>query len=188
VGDEEETWMMQGALEEHGGAGTTGEKWYVTPLGVVRHSTADLSIGVTKGQVTVSLKKGSAYLWPGAPDADDAGGAGKRDGWDRIDAGSTRKLEGEPDALRASKRCSGLANEATRLAAAVQTGDAALGEAAAAHVIARRQAHAGCALARMLAEEMGGSAQKTGLLLRISVADRAWKTLGADRGPEKARH
>jgi hypothetical protein len=180
VGGEEETWLVRGTLEARSGtgAGASMEKWIVTPLAAVRFVSADVDVTAAKGQIRLRVVKGSAWIWSSLA-ADAAPADAGTDGWERIDAGATRAIDGESDALRAGKRCSALAGEATRLASEIRDGGAALGDLAAAHVSARRNAHAACSLARMLAEDLPASGQRTGLLLRIGVADRAWKTVAA---------
>lgn len=174
VQHEEEAWLTKGTLEGHAGSGDGpgAEQWIVTPHLVVRHLAAEVTVTVSKGQTLVKVAKGAAHLWPSAADA------GKDEGWDRLDAGGTRKLEGEPDAMKAGRVCTQLAEESGRLSSAMRDAGSSLGDLAAQHIAARRRAHAACSQAHVLLEEMPIGMARAGLTYRLVAADRIWRSVG----------
>jgi hypothetical protein len=191
IGNREEAWIERGLFESVGGAGERpgGEEWVATPLGAGRYDAAKWTLTVTDKAVEVRVSTGTGYFWPAEGVAThffaEAGAPPELNdqGWVRINGGAGATLtvsalvltkEGAEAAL---DRCTSGANDAKRLAANLGEADAALGDLAPRHLIARRLAHAACSVAYLRIESLPASPARDGYLERVRVADADWKVL-----------
>ncbi len=176
-----------------GGEAPGSEQWIMTPLAAVRYASARMEIRASGDRVQINVGVGSAYVWTeqkerekrdaGAfdPRANDAGVEG---GWVRVDQGATVTLtlssaaSLDAAAQSAVDRCTALANEARAIAREFGAPDAALGDLAVRHVVARRVARAACGIARVRAESLAPSDKSTALASAALAADATWRGLG----------
>jgi hypothetical protein len=190
-----------------GGEAPGNEEWIMTPLGAVRYASARMEIRASSQRVQINVGVGTAYVWteqrerekkeggassgseggaphPSAafdPRANDAGIEG---GWVRLDKGATvvvtpaAPASPEAAAQAAVDRCAALAADARAIAREFGAPDAALGELAVRHVVARRVARAACGIARVRAESLAPSDKATALASAALAGDATWRGLG----------
>jgi hypothetical protein len=190
----EEAWVVSGRFEAIGGPGERpgGEEWVATPLGVGRYDSAKWAFTVADKTVDVKVGSGTAYFWPAdgvtTQFFSDAGAPPSRneDGWVRLNGaqgavltvpGSVRTAEAAEAALGT---CSRMAAEAKGLASRLSEADAAVAELGPKHVIARRQAHAACAVAHLRIAALAPSPAKKALVDRVLLAEADWKSIGGE--------
>ncbi len=175
VAGEEEVLLARGTLRaSHGlGARPGAEVLLATPLGNVRYADAALDLRLSDKKLEVEVRTGSARL--------DPAGASRLTGKRELGPRSKASVSGRADPALLVKECEAKAKLAGERARAVLTRNAegpSLGERAAAHVEARRQARGACmtaAAATALAEE----ADRAPLRARVAAAERLWKAIPA---------
>ena len=199
IGHAEEAWVEEGTFESVGGAGERpgGEQWVATPLGVARYDAAKWRIVVTGTTVDVRMSAGTGYFWPAdgvaaqfvAPEGGSLPGQNDQ-GWVRLDSGTGAKLtvlkpvltrEGATAAL---ERCVATAKEAMALTASLAEPDASLADIAPKDIVARRLAHAACAVAHLRLEALPPSPTRDASLERVRTAEAGWKALMAPPHPD----
>ncbi len=196
IGHKEEAWVQSGTFESVGGAGERpgAEEWVATPLGVARYDVAKWKFTVSATAVDVSVAAGTGYFWPADGVASkffaEAGSMpGQNDqGWVRLDGGQGMKLTVPKPALTAEgataalENCVAAAKEAMALTAGLGEPDASLADLAPRDIVARRVAHASCAVAYLRVETLPPSPTRDAALERVRTAEAGWKSLTAAPG------
>jgi len=159
VDSAEESWLASGTFESSVGSGEApgNEEWVVTAWGIVRYTTAALSMVVKPHEADVTLTSGVAFAWqPSAAPGDagsprgDAGSAREEEGWLRLPAGKTKLGTGHDETPAATlDRCVTLAASARALATQVMAPGGASGAVITQQVTTRRLARAACAVAAL---------------------------------------
>ncbi|MGD0525608.1 MAG: hypothetical protein ABSE49_10710 [Polyangiaceae bacterium] len=181
VGFSEESWLASGTFESAVGAGEApgNEEWVVTPSGIVRYTSAGLSLEAKPHEADVTLTSGVAFAWqPSAPGADAAappGDAGTlEEGWLRLPMGKTRLGVGHDEtASGALDRCVALSASAKDLAGQVMAPGGASASLITQQVTTRRLARAACAVATLRVNALP-PADATPLLRPLADANMAW--------------
>jgi len=190
VGRREESWVASGAFESILGAGETpgAEEWVVTPLAVVRYTSAKVRIEVGSKATRTALVSGTAFAWR-TDDAsarlgdggliDDAGT--ESDGWQRVTAGTlTFEASAAPSATAraraAVEQCTTLADRSRDLGAMLMAPSVGLPEASAIteQVNGRRLARAACAVASLRVATLPPAASRDALEASLGDAVTAW--------------
>jgi hypothetical protein len=175
VGYAEESWVASGSFESSVGSGEApgNEEWLVTPSGVVRYTTAAVSVEVKAHEADVTLTSGVAFAWQASVTAGDAGGP-VEEGWLRLPAGKT-KLGAAHDETPAATldRCVTLAASARALATQVMAPGGASGAVITQQVTTRRLARAACAVATLRVNALP-PADAAPLLHPLADANNAW--------------
>jgi hypothetical protein len=155
VGFTEESWLTSGYFESAVGAGEApgNEEWVVTPSGIVRYTSAGLSLEVKPHETDVVMTSGVAFAWQpsGAGAAGPPGDAGAlEEGWLRLPMGKTRLGTGHDETPSAAlDRCVALSASAKDLAGQVMAPGGASGSLITQQVTTRRLARAACAVASL---------------------------------------
>ncbi len=193
VAGEEDLWMASGTYTSVVGAGETpgSEVWVVTPHAVVRYgSGAHLTLVGGVPRLDAKLGGGAAWAYPvdgvlmhaGAPHVDGSAGGGTSqlrsvDGWTEIPVNANVSFTSKKSPSQVLGDCEQAAKAAHDLGEQIMTRDASLAEAAPQHVIARRKAHAICAVAEMLATRSLDPMERQRLLPRARAANAKWREL-----------
>jgi hypothetical protein len=202
IGHKEEAWVEAGTFESVGGAGERpgGEQWIATPLGAARYDVAKWKLIVTDKAVEVRVATGTGYFWSAEGvemhfSGTEAGAVPEQNdqGWVRLDSGTGAKLtlpksvltpEGASAAL---EKCVAASKEAMALTASLAEADADLAAVAPRDIVARRVAHAACAVAHLRIETLAPSPARDASLARVRTAEAGWKALSPPPGGE-TRH
>jgi hypothetical protein len=198
IGHKEEAWVEEGTFESVGGAGERpgGEQWVATPLGVARYDAAKWRIVVTGTTVDARMAAGTGYFWPADgvttqfTAAEGGSVPGQNDqGWVRLDSGTGAKLSvtktvlTREGATAALERCVAAAKEAMALTASLAEPDASLADIAPKDIVARRLAHASCAVAHLRIETLPPSPSRDASLEQVRTAEAGWKALAPPPHP-----
>ena len=201
VGYAEESWVASGSFESSVGSGEApgNEEWVVTPSGVVRYTTAAVSVEVKPREADVTLTTGVAFAWQGSAMAGDAGsppgdagggldgrspaspepGRNLEEGWLRLPAGKTKLGAGHDETPAATlDRCVTLAGSARTLATQVMAPGGASGSVITQQVTTRRLARAACAVATLRVNALP-PADAAPLLHPLADANSAWSGIPA---------
>jgi hypothetical protein len=182
VGYAEESWVASGSFESSVGSGEAPgtEEWVVTPSGVVRYTTAAVSVEAKPHGAEVTLTTGVAFAWQPSAATGDAGsapgdaGGGLEEGWLRLPAGKTRLGTGHDETPAATlDRCVTLAASARALATQVMAPGGASGSVITQQVTTRRLARAACAVATLRVNALP-PADAAPLLHPLADANNAW--------------
>lgn len=198
VDHDEEAWMIGGNFTaiSPGNESPGAEEWVVTPLGVVRYTSASLFIRSEKNRIDVKVTGGNvSILVPSfvrLKDASDAGSAqdaGVSD-WIREDANFSGSLSSaisdDKMAQAAIDVCASAASATKAIAEQLEAPDAAIGVLGGEHTEARRLARGLCSIARVLVakipdDKAGAPSSKTKpkiqLVAAIDAAEKDWRTL-----------
>jgi hypothetical protein len=176
------------------------EEWLITPLGVVRYTSATLFVRFDKKSIDIKVTGGNASilvpsfskLKDGVDGGGSALGAGVSD-WIREDQGFSGTLSASltDDKLPAAAiaACASSAANAKAIALSLDLPDASVGVLGAAHTDARRLARGLCSVARVIVAKLpddkpsaqGAAANsptsKTKLQVSIDTAEKDWRTL-----------
>jgi hypothetical protein len=191
IDHKEEAWVEEGTFESVAGAGERpgAEQWIATPLGAARYDAARWKITVTDRAVEIRVQAGTGYFWPAEGVATqyfaEAGAIpeGNDQGWVRLNGGTGARLTVPkpvltPDGAGAAlDRCVAAAKEAMAITASLGAPDANLAEGASRDVVARRAAHAACAVAHLRVETMPPSPARDSALERVRTAVAGWESL-----------
>lgn len=179
VGGDEEMWLMSGIFSSVIGAGESpgAEVWVVTPHAVVRYgSGVHMKLNVSSIKLDVDLKAGSAWAFPlESFSLHDAGTPHQLDGWVEIPGNATVTFISKKAPSQLVGDCELAAKTARDLAVQIGSGDAALGDAAPKHVVARHKAHAVCAAAELVAARSLDLVERERLLPRARAANAKWR-------------
>lgn len=181
VGFTEESWLTSGTFESAVGAGEApgNEEWVVTPSGIVRYTSAGLSLEVKPHEADVEMTSGVAFAWQpsagGANAAAPPGDAGAlEEGWLRLPMGKTRLGLGHDETASAAlDRCVALSASAKDLAGQVMAPGGASGSLITRQVTTRRLARAACTVASLRVNALP-PADAAPLLRPLADANMAW--------------
>ncbi len=198
VDHDEEAWMIGANFSavSPGNESPGAEEWVVTPLGVVRYTSASLFIRSDKKTIDVKVTGGNiSILVPSfvrLKDGSDAGApldAGVGD-WIREDQGFSGSLSStiSDDKLpqAAIDACASAAAATKAIAVQLEAPDASLGVLGGAHTEQRRLSRGLCSIARVLVaripdDKPGAPPSKTKpkiqLVAAIDAAEKDWRTL-----------
>jgi hypothetical protein len=157
----------------------------MTPLGVVRYGAAILTVRVDAAALTVRAASGVAYVLAAnearIKSRSDAGSSPEPD-WMRVDGPGELRLEAPADAAKAARnalaKCDHASSEARASAVAIARAASPSGAAASKNVVDRHRARGECGIARVRAELLPDSADKTALFDALKLADERWHKLG----------
>jgi hypothetical protein len=197
VDHDEEAWMISGNFSaiSPGNESPGAEEWIVTPLGVVRYTSASLFVRADKKTIDVKVTGGNASIlvppFVRLKDSSDAGvalDAGVAD-WIRKDQGFSGTLSStlsdEKMAPAAIDACASAAAATKAIAVQLEAPDAAVGVLGGAHTESRRLARGLCSVARVLVAKLPDDkpsapvtpTSKTKLQAAIDAAEKDWRTL-----------
>jgi hypothetical protein len=181
VSGEEDVWMASGTYTSVIGAGETpgSEVWVVTPHAVVRYGSG-AHLTLVGGVPRLDTKLGGGDAWAYAVDGvlmHDAGAPHVVDGWTEIPVNANVSFSSHKSPSQVLTDCEQAAKAARDLGEQIMTRDASLAEAAPQHVIARRKAHAICAVAELVAARSLDPMERQRLLPRARAANAKWREL-----------
>jgi hypothetical protein len=183
VGGEEESWMSIGTFHSTPATGERpgGEEWVATPFGVVRYAAENLDVVVDTTSMKVSTLGGGARVWAADGVASPAG-LRTDEQWVSPDPKKPALFKGAASSgdSKATDRivaqCGTLADAAAAIAAQIAAPGAPLGDLAPKHVVARRAAHAACAVAAVRVT-LGRPDAQAAWLATIAGAEKRWRAL-----------
>ncbi len=189
---DEEAWVLRGGLASAPGTGEAPgqEEWIVTPLLVVRYAAATLKVAVD-ATVEARVAGGTASVWlaEGAILASDAGGP-DAEGWLRLEKGMSvsvrgKKFSPEESARAAVAQCTLAANRAHDVARAIMGREAGAApfDLGAAHVMARKEARATCAVASLRTAALTSADARSALDPQVEAADKTWRAIREGEKP-----
>jgi len=182
VDSAEESWLASGTFESSVGSGEApgNEEWVVTAWGIVRYTTAALSMVVKPHEADVTLTSGVAFAWQALTGPGDAGaapgdaGSALEEGWLRLPTGTTKLGNGHDEPVSATlDRCAALASSARDLASQLMTPGGATGATITRQVTTRRLARAACSVATLRVNALPPAAAAP-LLGPLTTANSAW--------------
>jgi len=184
VAGEEEAWMPSGVFTSVFGAGDSpgSEVWIVTPHVVVRYgSGAKLKIITSTSKANVKLTGGGAWAFPiGSMEPIEGGTPHQQDGWIEVPGNGSLEFVSKRAPSQVLGECEEAAKKAHELAVEIGSHDASLSDAAPKHVVARRRAHALCAVAELLADRSLDPVERERLLPRARTASARWRDSSAN--------
>ena len=182
IGGDEESWLTGGSFRATAGVGEAPmqEQWVATPLGVLRYAQADLKLTVSDAALELEVRKGLAFVHPGAQGLTELAARSPEEGaWFGDARGDARGPPRRRDARGQGRRRRLRGRSGARPRARARDcadGGAHLGELAKEHVVSRRSARASCAVAAVLASAAAGTAREE-LESRVRAADADWRSL-----------